>query len=315
MPSFDRDITYSDEAFFRIEKKHPLPPRARTRLLNVRGLAASHEAVSDAFWNQDQALMKELLDKKHQRDRSQDADAREFLTLEIKAFETRRADNKKARDVSGAIDSNFTDAVTRDVVALLRSGKPLKDYEPDLPEQTPNVDVKMVTETRAKITGKRKEIRDNETAMGSPADIMQRFEREINKYAAAGTPDIAAFIREEREDSGAYSPMGPIRWPRQFITGTTFASDGFSFVFWLFRDEVRKRLEAEVAKATAGRRQVPLAQRPALIKKLEAEILTLERVESALVWRLHDAGRTDIKHRRDVNFKAFLGLRTGTVAK
>lgn len=315
MPSFDRDTSYSDETLFKILEANPLPPRARVRLISLRGLAANFEMMADAFWNQKQKLQDELRTQKHLRDVAQDAGSRKRLAQTVINIEKRITDLNDSRETAGSINTEFTDAITRDAVKLVRSKKPLKDFDPELPEQSASADVKMLAEQRAGVAVVKKKIDGLETAFASPADVMRRLQRDLDKFAAAGTPDFGNFIQEERRGDGLYAPVGPIHWPRQYVGDNHFASDGMAFVFWLFKDEVRKRIESEITRITAGRRIVPIAERPALITKLESQIVTLERVESALVWRLQDKGRIDITHRRDVNFKALLGIKVGKVVK
>ncbi len=315
MPSFDRDIAYSDDEFINVVKGGRLPSRAFDRLLNTRNLAANYETMADAFWNRHQELLEQLRKQKHYLDIVQDKSVKKGHEISIAKIQSQIASLKNTRDAASSISAEFANEITAEVVKLVKSRKPLKDFEPELPEQSTAADVKMLAETRANVTAATKQINGLETAFASPADIMQRLQRDLDKFAAAGTPDFASYIHEERKSDGSYAPVGPVHWPKQYVGNDRFVSDGMALVFWLFKDEVRKRIESEITKAAAGRRIIPAAERPVLIKKLESQILTFERVESALVWRLQDKGRSDITHRRDVNFKAFLGIKVGKVLK
>jgi hypothetical protein len=102
------------------------------------------------------------------------------------------------------------------------------------------------------------------------------------------------------------------KWSQAYAGNDHFVPDGFGLLFWLFGDEIRKRLESEVKAITKGKQVIAVEERPARIKKLRQDILKLEYREGALMARIHAAGRTDIHHRAGIDVRALLQIDTGT---
>jgi len=124
----------------------------------------------------------------------------------------------------------------------------------------------------------------------------QQIISEISNLAASGAPDFTGPFRYDfiSAISEARS-QGRVRWPETYITPQVievdgrshtgqahFIPNGFAFTAWLFKDQLIARAKEEVAKLARDDEALSLEERKATVRKLDAEILELEREEEVI---------------------------------
>jgi hypothetical protein len=286
-----------------------LPPIPLKRFKMFMREAAVVDSMLDSFANDRFHDLKRLRDLKDRRDRADNASDREEVEESIDELQKEMADKDMARDASRPKRVN-TDLLSRLVVATYRDKTPTRYFVPDLPEQSPEADSELLDHIGENIGAKKAELAVGHFAYCSVADIMARLDSTyLNKFCAAGAPDFREFVREKLQRDGSYR-AGPAHWPRAYAGVDSFVADGFHFLFWCFRDEIRKRLEKEIKRLTVGKEIIPAAERIARREKLAKALLHDERVEEALITRLAAAGRT-VTRRHDANPLALLMIKTG----
>ena len=108
----------------------------------------------------------------------------------------------------------------------------------------------------------------------------------INKRAEEGNPQFAATLHQGRH----------VEWP----TETHYSGgphglnmtyrDGVSLVAYLFRDELIARAEADIRARAEGRLSHTAIERKSELRRIEAELLELQRVEEVIFLACEDAG-------------------------
>jgi hypothetical protein len=169
---------------------------------------------------------------------------------------------------------------------------------------------KHLTKKRDAISNKKCEIENIDLAPVTPDEAIAIVDRDIEKFARDGAPDLYGPTRFEGTHSYTRR-QGVTRWPEIWTgTGGHRLRDGFALIFWAFKEVIRERLVAEVRERIARSKFAPIAiaDREPLRQKMETELLQLEREEEAIISALQDAGDKNAVRRFNADPRAVLGI-------
>ena len=152
----------------------------------------------------------------------------------------------------------------------------------------------VVTDARASLLSTRRHFE----LVGLPFDqVRDNVMRAIGKLAEP--PDVARTFRLGKDEAGRRVPR-EIKWPSRLKPGThdTFEPDATKILFWICRPQIEKAV-LQMLKDAAPSVGMTLEQRTKEIAELDSKLAALEFEESALTWRLMQAGHK-VKHRHDM---------------
>lgn len=150
---------------------------------------------------------------------------------------------------------------------------------------------------------------ERETVDHAPAtrvELLDRFDRELDRFAGLGKPSLARTSRQGDpigifgklhhavpEGSEGYASMAP--------------AAANAFFVWLLRDEIRARVIGLLGDRDAPN-ALPTDQREHKLKELAAQVLALEREEEAVISAAEVAGTVIVHRRRDASPLAILEI-------
>lgn len=149
---------------------------------------------------------------------------------------------------------------------------------------------------RDKIASLRAEIEAIERAPLPSGIALEMVRHQVNSLADRGKPDVTQVARLG----------GQVEWPTSLL-GTRYEADAHALLAWLHRDTLLAKLEQEVLEAADDANAIAPADRKPKIKKIEAQILDIERDEVSFIDQAAAQGMV-ISPRGDTNFFAFFGL-------
>lgn len=147
-----------------------------------------------------------------------------------------------------------------------------------------------------------------------PSSIAKEKARaEIERLAAKGRPNVMALI--ESHDGSIQWPTkyegAPIVWadgrPVGFAGRDGWSFDPLSFAVWLHRDELLRRIEAEIADKSDDASALTDETRAKKRAQTAGAILAAEREEERLIELAEEAG-VSIGRREDADPRAILGI-------
>ena len=171
-------------------------------------------------------------------------------------------------------------AATSVLSVLVDACRPLVDggraMEPVAVKRDPKADTATLRAQIADLKAKRRKV-ENAPLTADDAKAMARIQ--LDALARNGKPDVFGLV-----ERGAR-----ISWPEHIISNrgerpNERIPDGLALVAWLHHDALVKALDAEVDRLADARNGVALSERPAMVAKLDADILALERQDAEAVW-------------------------------
>jgi hypothetical protein len=149
------------------------------------------------------------------------------------------------------------------------------------------------------------------SALDLPSIIAQ-MERDVDRHAKAGAPDIRSVGRLVRTTERSEPRQGNVEFPVGHsydfaLTRATTAQLGTAMLCWLFPNETKAKLRAGIV-AKYGDNGMSIEARAARIAELESKLMELQRLETAIMDALEDAG-TQGWERRPIHPLARLELR------
>lgn len=236
-------------------------------------------------------------------ERSGLADAEERLA-EMKAD---RAQHEKdaGKNPPSREGGNYSEIVS--YLVSTRSGK-FTTAEIDIHDS--DDDVAALAALREEIAKIGKRITDIDAAPVTIEDSMAEVDKILARCGAGGTPDVygVTHLENVNHNFGAALSLGTIKFPTEFIGGTSFAPSGIDFVIWAFRDEIRAKLQSLIeSRMPKNREPIAIADRAPMKAELESKMLVLEREECAMVWRMKADGQR-VAHRVGADVRALLGI-------
>jgi hypothetical protein len=163
-----------------------------------------------------------------------------------------------------------------------------------------------LSELRAQITEAQDRLESIEIAPAPRAEYLERIGRWVDHQAAQFKPEYAVSPLRDVRPRFDEVELGllPVRGSN---TGESIASaDAGPLLCWLLGNEIKRRL-GEVIESADLETGPPVAERPALRRKLEAELRELELREEALVVDAEAAGFV-IPRRPDADPEIILSL-------
>lgn len=112
-----------------------------------------------------------------------------------------------------------------------------------------------------------------------------QMEYRVDLMAEEGAPDVSQLtIYTKRFETGGKKSQGDIGWPRRPIFNPAMTESaevelGVAFTTWLFRDDIKKRLAADIRERLAGQKTMSIPERHQREADLRAEYLQLQRLE------------------------------------
>jgi hypothetical protein len=160
---------------------------------------------------------------------------------------------------------------------------------------------------RRRVRELRADLRRIQSAPFPSAHARARMHEQVEALAQRGAPDISSLIEHD----------GAIAWPtlrlRSMVIGGPEALafgeviDTVGLFAWMHRDALIARLDAEVASSADDGAALSPEARETAAAEVQADLLAVERDESALVWQALAQG-LPVEHRADVSPLALLGL-------
>jgi hypothetical protein len=218
---------------------------------------------------------------------------------------------------SGAFQS--TSAAQSNVEDWLRHGVPgncqIAEIEVEPPKLNKGEDILSALE---KVRRRGRELKaDLARIAAAPfpsAYCKQRMREQIETLAMQGAPSVARLVELD----------GPVDFQTQRLTSEvhaerrllafTEAPDALALTCYLQKDALIKRLDAEIDAEADDKAALSHEARQKAEAEVRADLLSVERDESALVWQAQAQG-LPIEHRSDINPVALLGLRLVTTAR
>lgn len=131
--------------------------------------------------------------------------------------------------------------------------------------------------------------RDEAAAISRAPMLAQDIEATIDRFASDAPTIVAQAVRRLRRPearmNGRFSSPSlelPMTTIANGVGGLTKINDTATLLFALFGDEVRERLKKLALAGHDDAKAIPLADRPAMLKKIDAEILEIERRAEAI---------------------------------
>lgn len=164
-------------------------------------------------------------------------------------------------------------------------------------------------ETRSEISTLAEKREKTLRAPLTTAEAIEPMISDVDRRGERGAPKIGGLFR--------YAPtltrrmvQGSIAWPHTNVVNEEFAKqaqNGIDFLCWLFPEEIKERLEAEI-RARKFDNMLSRDARFALIVEIDAIILEAERREVELCRRLMLAGDARVSFRPGLNPLAVLAV-------
>jgi hypothetical protein len=265
-----------------------LPPRARRKIDDLKGLLADSEAMQRSLQERIQAKEISLADLVRRRSYAQDAVEIERLSVELTTAHADLDRLERERSKRNSVRANTEQVVSRLDNFILQFFSGASDITMPLwPTTVPGpADGESVGDAilrlRYEISSAQGELVRAKTASPPASEVKAAIVAEIDRMASGGAPRITI-------DAGRVV----VHWPDVQLyaapSGVLSAPSGAAsqMLAALFPEQLKQQLTAGIVDV---RGSVSSAERPRLIRDAEAKILALEIGEERLVMAALDAG-------------------------